>query len=513
MAHPQGTAAQSTPWSLEVVRGRDVGRVYNLQVAETILGNSLNGEPGLDLREQEAGSPQRMAARQAAVVVTGQELAIRDLDSPGGTFVNRQRLLAGQSRRLQAGDVIQIGSVQLRVVGLGTSPTKVPAARATPPPLPASSPSIAPMPPATAPAAGSTAGRLPAAFIMAGGSSCRTWDDFLVLAAQRWKDLRDELASGRLADYLRQIQRADLIPRPEKIRSLDEQLDQWLARLPTTRPSDPELDVHPDNVNVRAMAGGGMIRQVLRITNVGYRLLRCSARIEPAGTSWIRLRPEHDGRPFDTIEQTDLPFELAIPESLDRPLAAAIVLDGNGGTRRVGVRIERPAEPPPLPEPVAGPAVSPLPAWGRALIRSTARLGPGLRIVAGVLGAIALRSFAVLASLAPVGVRGASIVEARLPALALAFAVVGAVVGGFLARSRGEGGWRDVLAATFAGSLFGIVISAVDYAMIRSVELRLAGWSSSLLAVEFLWAVIGAALAVLSHILIPYRPEHSEGAP
>ena len=111
-----------------MVRGRDVGRVFNLRVAETILGNSLNGEPGLDLREQEGSSPRRMAARQAAIVVTGQELAIRDLDSPGGTFVNRQRLLAGQSRRLQAGDVIQVGSVQLRVVGQVTSPTPVPPA-------------------------------------------------------------------------------------------------------------------------------------------------------------------------------------------------------------------------------------------------------------------------------------------------------------------------------------------------------------------------------------------------
>ena len=57
----------------------------------------------------------RMAARHAAITAAGQDLTIRDLESPGGTFVNRQRLLSGQSRRLEPGDVIQLGGVQLEV--------------------------------------------------------------------------------------------------------------------------------------------------------------------------------------------------------------------------------------------------------------------------------------------------------------------------------------------------------------------------------------------------------------
>ena len=175
--------------------------------------------------------------------------------------------------------------------------------------------------------------------------------------------------------------------------------------------------------------------------------------------------------------------------------------------------IERPAEPPPPPEPIDGPAVSPFPVWGQSLIRSTAGLGPGLRIVVGILVAVAFRAFAMLANLAPVGGRGASIVDARLPGLALAFVIVGGVVGGFLARPRGESKWRDTLATTLAGGLFGLLISAVDYAMIRSVELPLAEWSSSVLAVELLWAVIGAALAGISCLLIPYHPARNEAAP
>ncbi len=180
--------------------------------------------------------------------------------------------------------------------------------------------------------------------------------------------------------------------------------------------------------------------------------------------------------------------------------------------RRVGVRIERPAEPPPLPEPVASLEAAPLSDWGRSIIRKTAGVGPGGRIVAGVLGAIALRSFAVLSSLAPVGSRGSSIVAARLPALALAFVLVAAAIGGMLSRKRTESDWRDLVSATFAGGLFGLLIAAVDYALIRSVELPLGPWSSSLVAVEVVWAVLGAALAGLSCLLIPYNPELKEAA-
>ena len=89
--------------------------MYTLGPGETVVGNALDGQPGVDLKDQEGDSPRRMAGRHAALVSTGGELVIRDLESPGGTFVNRQRLLAGQARRLEPGDLIQLASVQLAV--------------------------------------------------------------------------------------------------------------------------------------------------------------------------------------------------------------------------------------------------------------------------------------------------------------------------------------------------------------------------------------------------------------
>ncbi|HZW34151.1 MAG TPA: FHA domain-containing protein [Isosphaeraceae bacterium] len=501
MADSPTQDAQPAAWSLAVVRGREVGRVYALAAGETILGNALNGAPGLDLSDQEGGLPRRMAARHAAVTLTGQEAAIRDLDSPGGTFVNRQRLLAGQSRRLQPGDVIQLGGVQLRL----ERRTAAPPGAAAPGPQAGGAAAMA--------VATTAVGRLPVPFAMAAGPSCRTWDDFLALAAQRWIDLRDELSSGRLAEYLRKIQRIDLVPRLEPSQSPDEQLDQWLARLPASRSSAPELDVHPEVVTVRAVTGGGITRQALRVSNTGYRLLRCIARVEPAGTRWLRLRPEHDGRPFFTIEETDLSIELEIPEVLDCPLTAAIVLESNGGTRRVGVRIERPVPAVEPLEPATDPGAGPVSDWVRPLGAHLARWKPGVRIAAGVLGATLFRSLVVLIGMAPVGGSTGSMAEPRLAALALALAVVGVVGGGILGSRQGDR--RDLVSAGFAGGLLGLLAAAVLHAVVRSVERLLGSWSSSLGAVGLLWAAIGAVLAGLATWLVPYRPDndHAEATP
>ena len=100
---------------LEVVRGRNVGRRYQVGTGETPIGNALAGAQGFDLADQESNSPRRMAGRHACLTAAGDALSIRDLESPGGTFVNRQRLLAGQVQPLQPGDLIQVGGVQLEV--------------------------------------------------------------------------------------------------------------------------------------------------------------------------------------------------------------------------------------------------------------------------------------------------------------------------------------------------------------------------------------------------------------
>src|SRR3954453_18796115 len=122
-------------WALEVVRGKDAGRVFALRAGEIVLGNALGGGTGIDLADQEsAGSPRRMAGRHAALDCSPRGLAVRDLESPGGTFVNRQRVLPGRAPPLRDGEVSQLGGVQLKVVA------KPSAAPAPAPPRPSTGP-------------------------------------------------------------------------------------------------------------------------------------------------------------------------------------------------------------------------------------------------------------------------------------------------------------------------------------------------------------------------------------
>ena len=95
--------AEQGGWALEVVRGKDEGRVFALGAGEVVLGNAPGDRAAIDLAAQEApASPRRMAARHASLECSPAGLSVRDLESPGGTFVNRQRILPGQAKAAPA---------------------------------------------------------------------------------------------------------------------------------------------------------------------------------------------------------------------------------------------------------------------------------------------------------------------------------------------------------------------------------------------------------------------------
>jgi len=423
-------------WILEVVRGRNVGRRYQVGTGETPIGNALAGAQGFDLADQESNSPRRMAGRHACLTAAGDALSIRDLESPGGTFVNRQRLLAGQARPLQPGDLIQLGGVQLEVKREGQLEAQTPRP-AQPQPLPPPLPQVQPRPAA-----------LSIPFTIPGGSTCKTWDDFLILAAQRWALVRDELTSGRLAEHLRRIGRTDLVPRPEPTQTADEQLDAWLARLPASRSSDPELDVHPQTLVIRAVTAGGLIRKSLRITNVGYRLLRSTVRVEPAASMSIRVAAEFSARPFPTIDHTDIPVEIELPENARSTTLGTVVVESNGGTRRIEIRLERPASNTATAEGVNGSGPVDLVIDTRPLGELVAAQPVARRLILVPLALVVFRLLVLVAALIPLGPSGASRFEPRLGSITLLLAAAGALIG--IARGSAT---RDCAACGFTGAM------------------------------------------------------------
>ena len=99
---------------LEVVRGIMIGLSFALLRGKTIVGRSVDGAGDIDLADQEPPDRVLTSRRHCCVHFEGDAITVEDLNSLNGTFLNRQRMISGQPRRLGIDDVIQLGAVQLR---------------------------------------------------------------------------------------------------------------------------------------------------------------------------------------------------------------------------------------------------------------------------------------------------------------------------------------------------------------------------------------------------------------
>jgi pSer/pThr/pTyr-binding forkhead associated (FHA) protein len=107
--------ARLTKPKLVVLRGQRLNVEYPLYEGENYIGRADDKAVDVDLEDQEP--PERIwSSRQHALIVFKDgELTLEDLNSTNGTFVNRLRVHPGQKRPLQINDVIQIGTVHLKV--------------------------------------------------------------------------------------------------------------------------------------------------------------------------------------------------------------------------------------------------------------------------------------------------------------------------------------------------------------------------------------------------------------
>jgi uncharacterized protein (TIGR02996 family) len=100
---------------LFVLRGLQPGREYPLYEGDNLIGHPDEVPVDIDLTDQEP--PDRVWASRQHAVIHCQDAAwtIEDLNSSNGTYLNRRRVYPGQRQALEAKDIIQIGSIQLRV--------------------------------------------------------------------------------------------------------------------------------------------------------------------------------------------------------------------------------------------------------------------------------------------------------------------------------------------------------------------------------------------------------------
>jgi pSer/pThr/pTyr-binding forkhead associated (FHA) protein len=101
---------------LIVLRGQRQNVEYQIYEGDNYIGRADDKAVDLDLEDQEP--PDRIwSSRQHAVIsFENGAMAIEDLNSTNGTYLNRTRIESGKKIPLACNDVIQIGTVQLKVV-------------------------------------------------------------------------------------------------------------------------------------------------------------------------------------------------------------------------------------------------------------------------------------------------------------------------------------------------------------------------------------------------------------
>lgn len=112
---PYPTGPIDSP-KLVVVRGQRMDVQFPIYPGKNYIGRTDDKPVDIDLEDQEA-QDRIWASRQHAVITFEDgKLTIEDLNSLNGTFVNRNRVHPGQLKAITVNDVIQIGTVHLKVI-------------------------------------------------------------------------------------------------------------------------------------------------------------------------------------------------------------------------------------------------------------------------------------------------------------------------------------------------------------------------------------------------------------
>lgn len=101
---------------LLVQRGQKRNVEYPIYEGLNFLGRADEKPVDIDLEEQEPPDRIWCSRQHACISWEGDQLAIEDLNSANGTYVNRMRVYPGTKQPLVVNDIIQIGNVQLKVL-------------------------------------------------------------------------------------------------------------------------------------------------------------------------------------------------------------------------------------------------------------------------------------------------------------------------------------------------------------------------------------------------------------
>jgi hypothetical protein len=101
---------------LLVLRGQKRNVEYSLYEGLNFVGRADEKPVDIDLEDQEPPDRVWCSRQHACISFEADQLAVEDLNSANGTYVNRTKVYPGQKRPLAVGDIIQIGNVQMKVI-------------------------------------------------------------------------------------------------------------------------------------------------------------------------------------------------------------------------------------------------------------------------------------------------------------------------------------------------------------------------------------------------------------
>ena len=109
-------AADAQP-KLVVTRGLKQNVEYPIYPGQNYLGRADDKPVDVDLDDQEPPDRVWSSRQHALILFENGQLTLEDLNSANGTFLNRAKVAPGQKQTLKPDDVIQVGTVQLKVKG------------------------------------------------------------------------------------------------------------------------------------------------------------------------------------------------------------------------------------------------------------------------------------------------------------------------------------------------------------------------------------------------------------
>lgn len=189
----------------------------------------------------------------------------------------------------------------------------------------------------------------PHPFHFPNGQACRNFDQLATACQQNWETAVTLMKQGFFTAFLGGLGRADLALAAQdaaRFPDPDRGFDQLLSRLPTQVLQPPRLSVAPTTLNLGVVPIGTDRSFDLHLSNLGMRLLYGSV---ASDCKWLMLgdAPGHPQKLFQFGAEAVLPVHVR-GQNLragTKPLQGSLLIESNGGTATVNVRVEVPITP------------------------------------------------------------------------------------------------------------------------------------------------------------------------